>query len=55
VTAQGIVDRRGQVPPGTLASGFMIVRAADYAEAAAIAAASPIVRHGGAIVVRALR
>ena len=55
VTAQGIVDRRGQVPPGTLTSGFMIVRAADYADAATLAAASPIVRHGGTIIVRALR
>lgn len=54
-TPQGVEDRRGQVLAGVMTSGFVIIRAVDYGEAARLAQASPIVAHGGTIAVRALQ
>jgi hypothetical protein len=54
-TAAGVDDQRGRVRPGTMISGFVIIRARDYEEAGRLAQASPIVAHGGVVAVRALQ
>ena len=55
VSNQSVDDRSGQVPAGELFTGYLLIRAANYDEATAIAKSCPILAFGGRVAVRAVR